>query len=74
MANSRGIQEIRKWRAELKLSQREAAERIGLKRSSYIKFEQGVRRPGRAKGIQIEEATDGRVTPAMWDQPAQVVA
>ncbi len=60
---------LRKWRQEAKLSQVEAARKIGASQSAWASWEAGKRGPDNHNSHEIETLTDGVVRAKLWAVP-----
>lgn len=61
-----GHERLRAWRERLKITQVEAAARLGIDFVTLSKFERGKLRPGLERAVRIADATDGEVPVESW--------
>lgn len=54
------------WRLEQRLSQEEAAIKIGVTQGAWGAWEAGLKRPGLRNALAIDALTAGTVSAAMW--------
>ena len=64
---------LRVWRDDAGLSQRELAERLGLKQPAIAQWEAGGR-PDLAKALELQSLTEGRVLATEWGYAEEQVA
>ena len=64
---------LRVWRDDAGLSQRELAERLGLKQPAIAQWEAGGR-PDLAKALELQSLTEGRVLATEWGYTEEQVA
>lgn len=64
---------LRVWRDGAGLSQRELAERLGLKQPAIAQWEAGGR-PDLAKALELQSLTEGRVPATEWGYTEEQVA
>lgn len=57
---------LRKWREDKQLSQPEAGKRVGVTASTWCDWEQGNKSPTVDRALDLQKATGGTVTVAMW--------
>lgn len=62
---------LRKWREGAKLSQAEAAKRIGSSQSAWASWEAGKRGPDNFNATQIEDLTGGTIAAKLWAVPRE---
>ena len=59
-------EKLTEWISESKLSRKEAAEKLGIARSSLHNMLQGQYLPGLALATKIEKLTEGRIKASRW--------
>lgn len=66
---------LKHWRTEmLNVTQKAAADRIGIDANRYCAFEKGRQRPAIDIAAQIERVTDGHVKAVEWAQAMELDA
>ena len=67
---TKGSRLLKLWRAEVKLSQHDVAQRLGIRESIVSHFECGRRTPNLDLLMAIEDMTGGSVVARMWTEDA----
>jgi len=62
-----GSVRLKEWRVKEGISQREAADRIGVDMMQFSKYERGLHKPNRPRSNRIEEVTQGHCPSTAWD-------
>jgi transcriptional regulator with XRE-family HTH domain len=70
VARSLGSSLLLRWRESLDLLQADAAQVFGISQGMLSLLETGQRLPGRALGVKIAAATEGKVPVSSWDVEA----
>lgn len=66
----KGAELLARWQRRAKLSQQDAAARVGLSPQEYNRITRGVEVPGMIRATRIAARTDGAVPVGSWVEPA----
>ncbi|MBK7077205.1 MAG: helix-turn-helix transcriptional regulator [Myxococcales bacterium] len=66
----KGAELLARWQRRAKLSQQDAATRVGLSPQEYNRITRGVEVPGMIRATRIAARTDGAVPVGSWVEPA----
>lgn len=61
-----GPDQLKAWRVNNNLTQKQAAERASMSQSIWSDYENGRKQPGIDQGLRLEQVTGGAVPLASW--------